>query len=104
MEAPARMTAGPRVVFGLAAYNRPNTLPCTLESLLSQTYRDLAVHIVDDAPSPAVRAIVDAYAAIDSRISYEANDARLGMVGNWHKAFRRARELYPRSEYFAWAS
>ncbi len=98
------MTAGPRVVFGLAAYNRPTTLACTLESLLAQTCRDFAVHIVDDAPSPAVRAIVDRYAAVDRRITYEPNDVRHGMVGNWHKAFTRARALYPGSEYFAWAS
>jgi hypothetical protein len=26
------------------------------------------------------------------------------MVGNWRKVFARARELYPRSEYFAWVS
>jgi glycosyltransferase involved in cell wall biosynthesis len=98
------MTVRPRVVFGLPAYNRPDTLAQTLESLLGQTYRDLAVLIVDDAPTPAIRAIVDTYAALDSRLTYEANPVRLGMIDNWHRAFVRARQLYPDSEYFAWAS
>jgi glycosyltransferase involved in cell wall biosynthesis len=94
----------PRVVFGVPAYNRPDALARTLESLLAQTDPDLAVVIVDDAPSPAVRAIVDAYAASDPRVVYEANPVRLGMVGNWQRAFTRSRELFPSSRYFAWAS
>ncbi|MBI3049016.1 MAG: glycosyltransferase family 2 protein [Acidobacteria bacterium] len=98
------MTTGPRVILGMAAYNRPDTLARTLESLLAQTYRDFAVHIVDDGPSPAVQAIIDAYTALDPRITYEANDGRLGMIDNWRKAFTRARQLYPGSEYFAWVS
>jgi glycosyltransferase involved in cell wall biosynthesis len=98
------MTARPRVVFGLPAYNRPDTLAQTLESLLGQTYPHLAVVIVDDASTPAIRAIVDAYAALDARLTYEANPVRLGMIDNWHKAFVRARQLYPDSAYFAWAS
>jgi len=96
--------AAPRVVFGVPAYNRPEALARTLESLLAQTDRDLAVVIVDDGPSPAVRAIVDSYAASDPRVSYEANPARLGMVANWQRAFARSRELFPSSPYFAWAS
>ena len=94
----------PRVVFGVPAYNRPDALARTLESLLAQTDGNLAVVIVDDAPSPAVRSIVDAYAASDPRVAYEANPTRLGMVGNWQRAFARSRALFPASPYFAWAS
>ena len=35
---------------------------------------------------------------------YEPNSERLGMIGNWRKAFERGRELYPASDYFAWVS
>jgi glycosyltransferase involved in cell wall biosynthesis len=98
------MSTGARVVFGMPAYNRPNSLAQVLESLLSQTYRDFAIVIVDDNPSDEVKAIVDTYKAIDSRITYEPNSTRLGMVGNWRKAFDRGRELHPESEYYAWVS
>lgn len=94
----------PRVVLGMPAYSRPDALPRTLESLLSQTYRDFALVIVDDCPSPETAAVVASYAQDDPRVSYEANDVRLGMVGNWHKVFARARERYPHSDYFAWVS
>ena len=98
------MSLQPRVVFGMPAYNRPDALPRTLESLLVQTNRDFALVIVDDAPGPAVRQIVAEYAAGDGRIIYESNANRLGMIGNWRKAFDRSRELFPQSEYFAWVS
>jgi glycosyltransferase involved in cell wall biosynthesis len=98
------MSGPPRVVFGMPAYNRPDTLAAVLECLLSQTRRDFVILIVDDAPSTEVSSIVETYAAIDSRIRYEANPVRLGMIGNWRKAFDRARTLYPASEYFAWVS
>jgi hypothetical protein len=51
-----------------------------------------------------VKAIVDTYSALSPCIVYEPNPVRLGMVGNWRKAFDRARALFPECEYFAWVS
>jgi glycosyltransferase involved in cell wall biosynthesis len=98
------MTTSPRVVLGMPAYNRPDTLPRALETLLSQTYTSFAIVVVDDKPSPEVRAVIDTYQAIDGRLVYEPNPERLGMIGNWKKAFDRGRELFPQSEFFAWVS
>ncbi|MBI4263992.1 MAG: glycosyltransferase family 2 protein [Acidobacteria bacterium] len=95
---------GPRVVFGMPAYRRPDALARVLESLLSQTCPDFAIVIVDDDPSPEVKAIVETYAEGEPRIVYEPNPVRLGMIGNWRKAFDHSRALYPSSEYFAWVS
>jgi glycosyltransferase involved in cell wall biosynthesis len=96
--------AQPRTVLGMPAYNRPDALPRVLESLLSQTCKDFALVIVDDAPSDKVREIVESYSGYGPRITYEPNPVRLGMIGNWRKAFERSRALYPNSEYFAWVS
>ncbi len=98
------MTPSPRVVLGLAAYNRPDTLARALESLLDQTFGDFAIVIVDDAPSPAIEAIVRTYSSVDHRIVYEVNATRLGMIGNWRRTFQRGRELFPGADYFAWVS
>ena len=98
------MSGSPRVVLGMPAYARPDTLPRTIESLLSQTFRDFALVVVDDAPSPATRAIVESYTSDWAHLVYEANPIRLGMIGNWRRVFERARQLYPSSEYFAWVS
>ena len=98
------MTGTPRVVVGMPAYGRPDALARALECLLSQTCSDFAIVIVDDKPSPEVEAIVETYATADPRITYEPNPVRLGMIGNWRKAFDHGRALYPSSEYFAWVS
>ena len=98
------MTVSPRVVLGMPAYKRPDTLARTIESILGQTCRDFALIIVDDGPTEAIGSIVDRYLRLDPRISYERNPRRLGMVKNWRKCFRRAREAYPQSAYFAWVS
>jgi glycosyltransferase involved in cell wall biosynthesis len=104
MEASPRVIGIPRVVLGMPAYNRPDVLARTLESLLSQTYQDFALVIVDDCPSTEVSTIVEPYARAYPRVTYEAHSARLGMVGNWRKVFERSRQLYPGSPYFAWVS
>lgn len=98
------MSALVRTVFGMPAYNRPDTLARTLESLLGQTRRDFAIVIVDDKPSPEVQAIVERYQHEGVPLIYEPNPVRLGMIGNWHKAFTRAQALFPESAYFAWVS
>jgi glycosyltransferase involved in cell wall biosynthesis len=98
------MNATPRVVLGMPAYKRCDTLARTLESLFSQTFREFALVIVDDGPSPGTATIVESFAREYPNVHYEANDVRLGMVDNWRKVFQRARELYPKSEYFAWVS
>ena len=103
MEADARVT-NPRVVLGMPAYNRPDTMQRALETLLSQTFTDFVLIITDDHPTAEVKAIVDTYAAMDGRVVYHPNPTRLGMIGNWRKAFDRGRELYPGFEYFAWVS
>jgi len=94
----------PRTVFGMAAYNRPDSMAQTLESILSQTRDDFALIVVDDAPSKEIDRIISRYQRLDPRLVYEPNARRLGMVGNWKKCFLRARQTYPRSEYFGWVS
>lgn len=98
------MSASPRVVLGMPAYDRPDTMARTLESLLSQTRTDFAVVITDDRPSPDVQAIVARYRALDGRIHYEANPTRLGMIGNWRQAFTRGLARHPAADFFAWVS
>jgi hypothetical protein len=42
--------------------------------------------------------------AADPRVTYVANETRLGLVDNACRAFEIARQMYPDAEYFAWAS
>ncbi len=96
--------SGPPVVIGAPLYNHANDLPETLESLLTQSYREFRLVCVDDQSSDATEAIVQQYAARDPRIVYVRNPHRLGMIDNWRRAFDLSLEHNPEAQYFAWAS
>jgi glycosyltransferase involved in cell wall biosynthesis len=92
----------PRLVVGVALYGGGEHVEEALESILGQTYRDLAVVLTDDLPGSEAEAIVARLH--DPRVTYVANERRLGLVGNWKRAFEVARTRHPQAPYFAWAS
>lgn len=98
------MSPSPRVVIGATLYNRAEYLPEALESLLSQTYRDYLLLLVDDGSTDRTRDILQFYASSDDRLIVRHNSSRLGMINNWRRAFEIALEVAPDLEYFAWAS
>jgi glycosyltransferase involved in cell wall biosynthesis len=97
------MDSTPKVVIGMPLFNHASLLPEALESLLSQSFRDVGIVLVDDGTDDS-EAVARRYMAIDGRIRYAKNDARLGMIHNWRKAYRVAREAFPGFDYFAWGS
>ena len=70
----------PRVVIGATLYNHAAELPEALESILTQTYRDFALVLVDDASTDDTPAIAQRYAETDDRVCYERNERRLGTM------------------------
>jgi hypothetical protein len=93
-----------RVAFGAPVFNRAEYLEEALESLLAQSYRDFVLVVVDDCSTDATPDIVRRYAIADSRVHYERNPTRVGMVENWRRAYRVAAQRAPGFEYFAFAS
>lgn len=94
----------PRVVIGVPLYNGERYVEESLGTLLGQTFTDLALVLVDDASTDGSPAIAQRIAGADPRVTLLRNDSRLGMVGNWRRAFDEARRLHPDAEYFAWGS
>lgn len=98
------MNHSPRVVIGLPLYNGGPYVDEALESLLAQTYRDVAFVCVDDGSNDGTDAVVRRYMRHDQRLSYERNQERVGMIRNWRRVFEAAREQHGEFEYFAWGS
>ena len=48
-----------RIILGMPAYSRPETMARTLESLFSQTFQDFALVIVDDGSRDGTGAVAD---------------------------------------------
>jgi glycosyltransferase involved in cell wall biosynthesis len=90
------------LVIGLPLYGPGEHLQEALQTLLAQTRTDLAIVVTDDSGHPQARAVLDRCG--DPRVRYHRNERRLGLVGNWRRAFEVARREHPEAPYFAWAS
>lgn len=68
----------------MPTYNGSQFLRECLDSILSQTYSEFELLIVDDRSSDNTVEIAEEYAAKDSRIKVHRNPQNLGLVGNWN--------------------
>jgi glycosyltransferase involved in cell wall biosynthesis len=98
------MTASPRAVFGMPAFNHAHKLREALDSILLQTRQDFCLIISDDNSTDDTRLIAEEYAGRDHRVTYHRTEHRLGYIGNARRSFELGRRLYPKAEFFAWAS
>jgi glycosyltransferase involved in cell wall biosynthesis len=84
--------ANPTVSFVVPCYNLAHLLPECVNSILSQTYSDLEVLIMDDC-SPDNTAEV-AHSFRDPRVKYIRNEANLGHLRNYNKGISLTRGKY----------
>jgi len=89
----------PKVSVGLPAYNSEKLISNRLESILSQTLRDIEVIISDDASTDSTQAICEEYSKKDKRIRYIRQKKNLGLQGNFHFLLKEAK-----CDYFVWAA
>lgn len=88
------MADPPLVTIGLPVYNSERYLRQSLDSLLSQTYRDFTLVISDNASTDQTEAICRDYAASDARIRYFRNAQNIGNPGNFNRVFALANSRY----------
>lgn len=60
----------------LTSYNRTDLLKQAIESVLSQTYSQFLLHIIDDGSKEETRAIIQEYLGQDSRIIFYQTDKK----------------------------
>ncbi|MEQ9334869.1 glycosyltransferase [Thalassobaculum sp.] len=96
---PIKALGRPSVTVGLVVYNGAGTLAESLDTILSQTYWDFEVIVVDNGSTDATLEVARAYAERDPRISLYPRRKNVGAVGNFRFALSLAR-----GRYFCWAS
>ncbi|MGO9532049.1 MAG: glycosyltransferase family 2 protein [Syntrophobacteraceae bacterium] len=84
----------PRVSVVIPTYNYARYLPEAIESVLSQSYTDFELLIIDDQSTDATVEVVSKYAKGDKRITFRVNPNNIGMVNNWNLCLREARGEY----------
>lgn len=80
----------PRVSVLMTAYNREAFIGDAIESVLSQTFTDFELIIVDDCSKDRTVEIARHYAACDSRIQVVVNERNLGDYPNRNRAAQLA--------------
>lgn len=78
----------PLVSIALCTYNGGRFLSQQLDSILTQTYRNLEIVIVDDCSTDNTIDIVAQYAQKDNRIKFYRNENNLGFNKNFEKTVR----------------
>src|SRR5690606_18559170 len=71
-------------------YNGARYLRECLDGIVSQTFGDFEVVIVDDASRDDTLDIVNEYAARDTRFRLYRNEQNRGLVGNWNRCLELA--------------
>jgi FkbM family methyltransferase len=79
-----------KVSICIPAYNQPDCLRRTLESIRSQSYHDYEVIITDDSTNSLVQEVAQQFLS-DSRYQYYKNVKRKGTPGNWNEGIRHAK-------------
>lgn len=78
----------------IPTYNYGRYLSDVVESVLSQTYTDFELVIVDNSSDDDTKSIVSTFLTRDKRVKYVCNQTNIGMVGNWNKCLELAKGEY----------
>ena len=84
----------PLVSVLMTCYNRENYISSAIESVLSSTYPNFELIIVDDGSSDQTVSIAEGYASKDKRIRFYRNEKNLGDYHNRNKAASYAKGKY----------
>jgi glycosyltransferase involved in cell wall biosynthesis len=85
----------PLVSVGMPCYDRPESLKKAIESILSQTYKNIEFVISEDpSPNPEIPKMLDEYAAKDSRIKLWHQPVDLQCYGNYYFVQQQATGKY----------
>ena len=88
----------PKVSMGLPVYNVERYLDESIQSFLSQTFRDFELVISDNGSTDRTPDICRSWARRDPRVRFLRSDVNRGLAWNHNRVAELAR-----GEYFMWA-
>ena len=84
----------PRITTIIPTYRRPGSLRRSVESVLAQTYPDLAVSIFDNASGDETAAVVKELARKDPRVRHHCHAKNLGAAANFQAGLAAVQTPY----------
>jgi len=85
-------TSQPVLSVCIPTYRGAAHIAAAIDSVLSQSFRDFELIVIDDTSPDDTPAIVARYS--DSRIRYIRNESNLGPEGNWNKCLSESRGTF----------
>ena len=85
---------GPTVCLCIPAYNASGTIAETLESLLTQTYKNISIYVVDNASTDNTCGIVRSYSNLNPCIKLLSFSENIGGEGNFNRCIQLAEGDY----------
>jgi len=82
----------PKISVCVPIYNGEQYLQACINSILSQSYSDFELILVDDCSTDKSTEIIKTFS--DSRIKHIENERNLGLVGNWNKCLEMSTGEY----------
>jgi teichuronic acid biosynthesis glycosyltransferase TuaG len=87
METNANNVKAPAVSVVMPAYNAERFIRETINSVISQTYTDWELWVIDDCSTDSTCAIVEEFASQDERINLVRNEKNIGVADTRNKGF-----------------
>lgn len=78
----------------IPVYNRENLIAETIQSAISQSYKNIEVIIVDNASTDNTWSVVSSFLEQDSRIKAYKNESNIGPVRNWLRCVEEASGVF----------
>jgi len=88
------MGAAPKVTVFIPVHNRERYLCAAVNSILAQRFADFELLLVDDGSTDRSLALLERYAALDSRVRVETNGTNLGIPRTRNRGLELARGEY----------
>jgi glycosyltransferase involved in cell wall biosynthesis len=84
----------PKVSVCIPTYNHAHFLSDAIDSVLSQSFTNYELIVVDNCSTDNTREIVTRYLKIDDRVKYFHNETNVGLVGNLNRCLAHASGEY----------
>jgi glycosyltransferase involved in cell wall biosynthesis len=94
-----KKTEKPIVSVGMPVYNGEKYIVKLLDSLLSQTFKNIEIIISDNASTDDTGRIIKEYSKKDRRVTCFSQKENIGIVANYNFVLKKAR-----GEYFLWSA
>lgn len=78
----------------IPAYNSFETIEYTILSVVSQSFINWELLVIDDSENELTGIVVNKFSSTDNRVRYKRNEERLGLVKNWNECIRLAQFEY----------